>query len=128
MKRPPTPKSRGLSTSCGLHLVAGCHVLDALRRRSVGPRDTKARSTKERVDRKADREPHGLACLRSGEADLRRTEREADGDAHYGVWESNINAILPDGEGYSDYAGDCYMRGLICRVTPVETELVAANG
>lgn len=45
-------------------------------------------------------------------------EREADGDAHFGVWESNINAILPDGEGYSDYAGDCYMRGLICRVVP----------
>ena len=47
-------------------------------------------------------------------------EREAEGDAHYGVWESNINAILPDGEGYSDYAGDCYMRGLICRVTRAE--------
>jgi hypothetical protein len=37
-------------------------------------------------------------------------ELEAEGDAYYGVWESNINAILPDGEGYSDYAGDCYMR------------------
>jgi thiosulfate reductase / polysulfide reductase chain A len=47
-------------------------------------------------------------------------EREADGDAHYGVWESNINAVLPDGEGYSDYAGDCYMRGLICRIYPVD--------
>jgi anaerobic selenocysteine-containing dehydrogenase len=47
-------------------------------------------------------------------------EREAEGDAHYGVWESNINAIIPDGEGYSDYAGDCYMRGLICKVWPVE--------
>jgi len=46
-------------------------------------------------------------------------ERAAQGDAHYGVWESNINAILPDGEGYSDYAGDCYMRGLLCRVVPV---------
>ncbi len=45
-------------------------------------------------------------------------EREADGDAHYGVWESNINAIIPDGKGFSDYAGDCYMRGLICRITP----------
>lgn len=54
-------------------------------------------------------------------------EREADGDAHYGVWESNINAILPDGEGYSDYAGDCYMRGLICRLSSAETEMVAAN-
>lgn len=46
-------------------------------------------------------------------------EREADGDAHYGVWESNINAILPDGEEYSDYAGDNYMRGLICKLYPV---------
>ena len=46
-------------------------------------------------------------------------EREAEGDAHFGVWESNINAILPDGEEFSDYAGDCYMRGLICRVAPV---------
>ena len=45
-------------------------------------------------------------------------ERAAEGDAHYGVWESNINAILPDGEGFSDYAGDCYMRGLLCRVVP----------
>lgn len=52
-------------------------------------------------------------------------ERKAEGDAHYGVWESNINAILPDGEGYSDYAGDCYMRGLICRISPVEVEAVA---
>jgi thiosulfate reductase/polysulfide reductase chain A len=47
-------------------------------------------------------------------------EREAQGDAHYGVWESNINAIIPDGEGFSDYAGDCYMRGLICKLTPIE--------
>jgi len=45
-------------------------------------------------------------------------EREAQGDAHFGVWESNVNAILPDGKEYSDYAGDCYMRGLICRVKP----------
>lgn len=46
-------------------------------------------------------------------------EREAEGDAHYGLWESNINAILPDGADYSDYAGDNYMRALICRVVPV---------
>ena len=46
-------------------------------------------------------------------------ERAADGDAHYGLWESNINAILPDGADYSDYAGDNYMRALICRVSPV---------
>ena len=44
-------------------------------------------------------------------------ERQADGDAHYGVWESNINAILPDGEAFADYAGDNYMRGLLCRVS-----------
>jgi anaerobic selenocysteine-containing dehydrogenase len=54
-------------------------------------------------------------------------EREAEGDAHYGVWESNINAILPDGEGFSDYAGDCYMRGLICKIYPVEEAEVPAG-
>ena len=55
-------------------------------------------------------------------------EREAEGDAHYGVWESNINAILPDGEEYTDYAGDNYMRGLICRVEPVAAqEAIAAE-
>lgn len=53
-------------------------------------------------------------------------ERAPEGDAHFGVWESNINAILPDGEGYSDYAGDCYLRGLICRVTPIREEAEAA--
>jgi anaerobic selenocysteine-containing dehydrogenase len=52
-------------------------------------------------------------------------ERRAEGDAHYGVWESNINAILPDGEGFSDYAGDCYMRGLICRISPVGDQAAA---
>jgi len=36
----------------------------------------------------------------------------------YGVWESNINAILPDSAEHSDFAGDCYMRGLLCRVYP----------
>ena len=52
-------------------------------------------------------------------------EREADGDAYFGVWESNINAILPDGVEFSDYAGDSYMRGLICRVLPVGVEETA---
>ena len=47
-------------------------------------------------------------------------ERAAEGDAHYGVWESNINAILPDGADYADYAGDNYMRALLCRVYPVD--------
>ena len=49
-------------------------------------------------------------------------ERRGNGDGLYGVWEANINAILPDGEGYSDYAGDCYMRGLVCKVSPMEPE------
>ena len=53
-------------------------------------------------------------------------ERAAQGDAHYGVWESNINAILPDGEEFTDYAGDNYMRGLICRLYPAQ-EAVAAE-
>ena len=35
---------------------------------------------------------------------------------HYGLWESKINAILPDGEEFCDYAGDNYMRALICRL------------
>jgi anaerobic selenocysteine-containing dehydrogenase len=34
----------------------------------------------------------------------------------FGVWESNINAILPDDEQYFDYAGDNYFRALLCRV------------
>lgn len=34
----------------------------------------------------------------------------------FGVWESNINAIVPDGPEYCDYAGDNYIRGLLCRV------------
>ncbi len=33
-----------------------------------------------------------------------------------GVWESNINAILPDGPEVCDYAGNNYFRGLLCRV------------
>jgi anaerobic selenocysteine-containing dehydrogenase len=34
----------------------------------------------------------------------------------FGVWESNINAILPDEEQFFDYAGDNYFRALLCRV------------
>jgi anaerobic selenocysteine-containing dehydrogenase len=34
----------------------------------------------------------------------------------FGVWESNINAILPDDEEFFDYAGDNYFRALLCRV------------
>jgi anaerobic selenocysteine-containing dehydrogenase len=54
-------------------------------------------------------------------------EREAHEPELFGVWESNINAILPDGVEHSDYAGDCYMRGLICRVSPVEGGVPAAQ-
>lgn len=45
-------------------------------------------------------------------------ERTAVEPELFGVWESNINAILPDSADHSDFAGDCYMRGLICRVSP----------
>ena len=48
-------------------------------------------------------------------------ERKQDSEGPFGVWEANINAILPDGEVFFEYAGDCYMRGLICRVLPAET-------
>ena len=34
----------------------------------------------------------------------------------FGVWESNIDAIVPDQPGLSDYAGNSYFRGLLCRV------------
>ncbi len=33
-----------------------------------------------------------------------------------GVWESNINAILPDDPEVCDYAGNSYFRALLCRV------------
>ncbi len=34
----------------------------------------------------------------------------------FGVWESNIDAIVPDEPGLSDYAGNSYFRGLLCKV------------
>ena len=34
----------------------------------------------------------------------------------FGVWDSNINSILPDDLEHSDYAGDNNLRGLLCRV------------
>ena len=34
----------------------------------------------------------------------------------FGVWESNINSILPADPEVCDYTGDCYFRGLLCRV------------
>jgi anaerobic selenocysteine-containing dehydrogenase len=38
----------------------------------------------------------------------------------FGVWESNINSILPDGLEHSDYSGDNNFRGLLCRVYRAE--------
>lgn len=34
----------------------------------------------------------------------------------FGIWDSNINSILPDDLEHSDYAGDNNLRGLLCRV------------
>jgi thiosulfate reductase/polysulfide reductase chain A len=35
-----------------------------------------------------------------------------------GIWESNINAIIPDDPDHCDFAGDNHFRGLLCRVYP----------
>ncbi len=72
-----------------------------------------------RIQQKAHFDPNMHPKVVHADSHMWYPEREAEGDAHYGVWESNINAILPDGEAYTDYAGDNYMRGLICKVTPV---------
>jgi anaerobic selenocysteine-containing dehydrogenase len=72
-----------------------------------------------RVQQKAKLDPGMHPRVVHADSHMWYPEREAEGDAHYGVWESNINAILPDGEAFADYAGDNYMRGLLCRVTPV---------
>jgi anaerobic selenocysteine-containing dehydrogenase len=45
-------------------------------------------------------------------------EQSSDPDTLYGVWESNINSILPDSPETADFAGDCNFRGSICRVYP----------
>jgi len=34
----------------------------------------------------------------------------------FGVWDANINSILPDDPEVCDYTGDNYFRGLLCRV------------
>ena len=34
----------------------------------------------------------------------------------FGVWESNINSILPDDPEFCDYTGDSYFRGLLCKI------------
>jgi anaerobic selenocysteine-containing dehydrogenase len=46
-------------------------------------------------------------------------ERKAEDPHLFGVWEANINAILPERAEDLDYAGDSYMRGLICKVYAV---------
>ena len=33
-----------------------------------------------------------------------------------GVWDSNINAVLPDDHVFCDFAGDLPLRGTLCRV------------
>ncbi len=72
-----------------------------------------------RVQQQAKFDPNMHPRVVHADSHMWYPEREAQGDAHYGLWESNINAILPDGEEFTDYAGDNYMRGLICKVTPV---------
>ena len=44
-------------------------------------------------------------------------EREEAEPSLFGVWESNINSILPDDADVCDYTGDSYFRGLLCRVS-----------
>jgi anaerobic selenocysteine-containing dehydrogenase len=39
-----------------------------------------------------------------------------------GVWESNINSILPDSPDFASFAGDNHLRAHICRVVPVEPQ------
>lgn len=46
-------------------------------------------------------------------------ERKGEDGELFGVWESNISAILPDDVQYSDYSGNCYLRGLMCKVERV---------
>ena len=58
-------------------------------------------------------------------------EKPAEDPILFGIWESNVNAILPDKAEDLDFAGDSYMRGLLCKVYPVsnnefqETEAVS---
>ena len=43
-------------------------------------------------------------------------EKEEAEPSLFGVWESNIDAIVPDEPGLSDYSGNSYFRGLLCKV------------
>jgi anaerobic selenocysteine-containing dehydrogenase len=46
-------------------------------------------------------------------------EKEEAEPSLFGVWESNINSILPDAPEFSDYIGNNYFRGLLCKVRKV---------
>jgi len=46
-------------------------------------------------------------------------ERRGEDPVLFGVWESNINAILPDDPTTADFAGDCNFRGSLCRLMPI---------
>ncbi|TAK31852.1 MAG: molybdopterin oxidoreductase [Chloroflexota bacterium] len=43
-------------------------------------------------------------------------EKPAEEPTLFGVWESNINSIIPDAPEICDYAGDHFFRGPLCRV------------
>ncbi|CAB1368460.1 molybdopterin-containing oxidoreductase family protein [Denitratisoma oestradiolicum] len=46
-------------------------------------------------------------------------EQEAYEPNLSGVWESNINSIIPDDHNFASFAGDNHLRAHICRITPV---------
>ena len=43
-------------------------------------------------------------------------EKPAEDPSLFGVWESNINAIIPDDPEVCDYAGNNYFRAMLCKV------------
>jgi thiosulfate reductase/polysulfide reductase chain A len=45
-------------------------------------------------------------------------EQPGEEPSLFGVWESNINAIIPDDADRCDFAGDQNLRGLLCRISP----------
>ncbi|MDO8491773.1 MAG: molybdopterin dinucleotide binding domain-containing protein [Dehalococcoidia bacterium] len=47
-------------------------------------------------------------------------ERPGKAPRLFDIWESNINAIVPDEPGFCDYAGDNYFRALLCKVYKAE--------
>jgi thiosulfate reductase / polysulfide reductase chain A len=50
-------------------------------------------------------------------------ERSGEDPVLFGVWESNINCILPDDQETADFAGDCNFRGSLCRISPIDEDL-----